>query len=78
MTGREFTQIMYCAACETDGPQPMTIEEAAYNLQEYREEEKRGYYDGALAVPPMLTPKLFAAVWNSLYEHDTGIRVTLE
>lgn len=62
----DFITEMYQDACWYDGPQPMTVEDAEYNLREYRE-------DG-IPVPPTVTPKLFAGVWNILYLKDTAQR----
>ena len=41
----------------TEGREPMTVEDAAYNLREYRAE---GWED----IPPDLTPEILAALWN--------------
>ena len=41
----------------TEGREPMTAQEAAYNLREWRAE---GWED----IPASLTPDLFAAIWN--------------
>ena len=62
MTAVEFITGMYCDSCLYDGPQAMTEENAAHNLQQYREE--------GLQVPPTVTPRLFARVWNIYYKKD--------
>lgn len=62
MTAAEFIVGMYCDACTYDAPQPITEADAAYNIREYRA-------DG-IPIPPFVTPRLFAKVWNTLYERD--------
>lgn len=63
MTGAEFIQYMYEDNCLYSGPEPMTEDEAAYNLDCYRTIDK-------LDVPATVTPKIFTAIWNLLYKRD--------
>ena len=62
MTGKEFIIAMYCAACTYEDPAPMTEQDAAYNIAEYRVE--------GIAVPVTVTPRLYTLLWNQLYQHD--------
>ena len=64
LTAREFIELMYHDNCDYYGPQPMTIEDARYNLREYSA-------DG-IPVPPAVTPLLYTRYWNLLYMHDTN------
>ena len=63
MTGAEFAAYMSQENCWSNGPEPMSVEDAAYCLREYKA-------DG-IPVPVMLTAKLFAGIWNLLYARDT-------
>lgn len=40
-------------------PEPMTVEDAAYTMEQWREEALMD------DIPEDLTPELFAALWNS-------------
>jgi len=63
MTTAEFTAAMYEDACWSYGPQPMTLDDATYNLREYRADR--------IPVPRKLTAKRFCDLWNLLYTRDT-------
>lgn len=69
MTGREFIESMYIDNCWSNGPEPMTEEDAAYNLECYRTVDD-------LDIPPTVTPKTFTFVWNRLYQIDMANRAT--
>lgn len=62
MTPVEFVTSMYEDACWSYGPEPMTIDDAAYNLKAYKDDE--------IPVPPRLTPRTFAKIWNICYMRD--------
>ena len=62
MTIEEFTQAFYQDCVWSYGPQPMTLDDARYNLRELRAE---GY-----PVPKDITPRRYALLWNLLYLHD--------
>lgn len=63
MTGAEFIAAMYENNCWSNGPEPMTEDDAAYNLDCYRTVDK-------LDIPRTVTPHTFCAVWNLLYKRD--------
>lgn len=50
-----FVAGIYLAA--TEGREPMTVEDAAYNLREWQAE-------GVEDIPADLTPELLSALWN--------------
>lgn len=66
MTRREFIEAMYRENALYNDPEQMAEEDAAYNIRCYRE-------DG-IPVPPTVTAKTFAYVWNRLYQIDTMSR----
>lgn len=63
MSAAEFTAAMYEDSCWSYGPEPMSIEDARYNLREYRADR--------IPVPARLTAKRFCQLWNLLYARDT-------
>jgi len=69
MTPADFVQAMYEDACWSNGPETMTEEDAAYNLDCYHTVDH-------LDIPARLTPRLFAAIWNLFYTRD--VRQTWE
>jgi len=62
MTGKEFILSMYCSACTFDEPAPMTPEEAAYNIAEWKAE--------GIEIPATVTPLLFSRLWNIYCEKE--------
>lgn len=62
MTPVEFVTYMYQEACWSYGPEPMSVDDAAYNLREYKA-------DG-IPVPSRITPAVFARIWNICYMRD--------
>ena len=66
MTPVEFVETMYQDSCWSYGPEPMSIDDAAYNLREYKA-------DG-IPVPPHMTPRVFARIWNICYMRDANRR----
>ena len=55
---REFVFYLWHDANYYDRPAPMTIADAAYNLREYKREDRE--------IPAMLTPGNLARYWNTL------------
>ena len=53
---------MYCSACTFDEPAPMTPEEAAYNLAEWKAE--------GIEIPATVTPLLLSRLWNIYCEKE--------
>ena len=62
-TGAQFVAAMYEDNCWSNGPEPMTEEDAVYNLDCYRTVYR-------LEIPPTVTPRRFCAIWNLLYMRD--------
>lgn len=65
MTIAEFTQDLYQDSVWSYGPTPMTLEDAAYNLEQYQAE--------GLPMPESITPRQFCRTWNQLYAYDIGM-----
>lgn len=63
MSAADFTFDLYQDCCWSYGPQPMTHDDAAYNLREYRAE--------GLPVPDGLTAERFCDLWNLFFARDT-------
>ena len=63
MTTGEFVFDLYQDNCWSYGPQSMTLDDAAYNLRCYAEENRE--------IPDDCTPERFTLCWNILYAHDT-------
>ena len=62
MSAADFTFDQYQDSCWSYGPQPMTLDDARYNLREYRAEGRN--------IPDDITPDRFCRLWNLFYARD--------